>query len=67
MESVEQRAERIRHKRAEAARLESEALDELVELVPVAQKQMTLMTLALLCGFKTRKPLYDAMNRRGAG
>lgn len=63
---VKTRAESIARKRARAAALEAEALTELVELVPAARECGTSLTrLAELAGYKTTKPVYDAMRRRG--
>lgn len=63
---VKARAESIARKRVRAAKLEAEALDELVALVPVAREcSMSVTALAEHAGYKTTKPVYDAMRRRG--
>lgn len=63
---IKTRAESIARKRARAAELEREALDELVTLVPQAREcDVSVRRLAELSGYKTTKPVYDAMRRRG--
>lgn len=65
---VEALAHGVKVKRDNAYELEREADEVIAELVPRAQAVgMTIAELASLCGFKTRKAVYDAVKRRAAG